>query len=208
MSRETKPVPKSLKSERHSTSQPNSLILTPTIDLETGWEFVSTLSSSGQGRTFQTFSDSRGDRPDLVSIHHSHIYMRVATKLACLNQKGAGVFFTVNETDGMGRKSENIVRVRALFVDADNVRIPERWHLEPDFCVWRDPQHWHAYWLVNDCPLGRFADSQRQLARHYGTDPSVCDLPRVMRVPGFMHCKGTPTPVFFKRGGLYRADVE
>ena len=33
-------------------------------------------------------------------------------------QRGVGVFVTMNETDFKGRSSKNIVRTRALFVDA------------------------------------------------------------------------------------------
>ena len=36
---------------------------------------------------------------------------------------------------------------------------------------------------------------QKVLAEHYGTDPSVHDLPRVMRLPGFYHRKAEPVQV-------------
>jgi hypothetical protein len=38
---------------------------------------------------------------------------------ARLNAGGAGVYVTVNQTNGKGRKATDIVRVRALFVDLD-----------------------------------------------------------------------------------------
>ena len=38
---------------------------------------------------------------------------------ARLNAGGAGVYVTVNRTNGKGRKATDIVRVRALFVDLD-----------------------------------------------------------------------------------------
>ena len=40
-------------------------------------------------------------------------------ELVDLNRKGAGIFVTVNETDGLGRKNSNIIRVRAVFQDDD-----------------------------------------------------------------------------------------
>jgi hypothetical protein len=41
-------------------------------------------------------------------------------------------------------------------------------------------------------PLDRFKPFQRELAHVFGGDPSVCNLSRVMRVPGFLHQKGEP----------------
>src|SRR5208337_3895469 len=44
-------------------------------------------------------------------------------ELARLSARGAGVFVTVNRTDLKGRRKENIVAVRALFVDLDGAPI-------------------------------------------------------------------------------------
>ena len=41
-------------------------------------------------------------------------------------------------------------------------------------------------------PLDRFKSFQRELAHTLGGDPSVCNLSRVMRVPGFLHQKSEP----------------
>jgi hypothetical protein len=35
---------------------------------------------------------------------------------------------------------------------------------------------------------------QKAIARKFDSDPKVCDLPRVMRLPGFNHCKGKSYP--------------
>jgi hypothetical protein len=48
---------------------------------------------------------------------------------------------------------------------------------------------WHIYWCVDDAPLSGFAETQKKLSALFGSDPSVCDLPRVMRLPGFPHQK-------------------
>jgi hypothetical protein len=44
--------------------------------------------------------------------------------LAQLNAQGAGVYVTVNQTNLRGRKTENIVRVRCLFLDLDGAPLP------------------------------------------------------------------------------------
>ena len=54
------------------------------------------------------------------------------------------------------------------------------------------PDRWHAYWLISDCPLETFGPTQQRLAAMFNGDPSVSDLPRVMRLPGFYHLKGEP----------------
>src|SRR3546814_17654275 len=41
-------------------------------------------------------------------------------------------------------------------------------------------------------PLGDFKRAQQSLAALYGGDPAVCDLPRIMRLPGYTHAKGEP----------------
>jgi hypothetical protein len=39
---------------------------------------------------------------------------------------------------------------------------------------------------------------QKAIAKKFDSDPKVCDLPRVMRLPGFYHCKGKPYPTTIK----------
>lgn len=110
------------------------------------------------------------------------------------NKYGAGVFFTPNETDGTGRQAHNIKRVRAVFVDLDGAPLAPVLSagLEPHIVVESSPGRYHAYWLCDDCPLDQFERVQRALAARFTGDPSVHDLPRVMRLPGFVHNKGEP----------------
>lgn len=54
------------------------------------------------------------------------------------------------------------------------------------------PERYHVYWLVEDAPLDSFESMQKRLAERFGGDPSVCDLPRLMRLPGFLHRKLKP----------------
>jgi hypothetical protein len=100
--------------------------------------------------------------------------------------EGYGAFIVVNEG---GHKDAQITKVRALFIDADNIPQPTEWHVRPDFLVVRGATHWHAYWRVSDFPLNSFKDTQRRLAARYGSDPQVCNLSRVMRLAGTLHQK-------------------
>lgn len=145
--------------------------------------------------TFQTFDDnaSRKDKA-LARVMHGSI-VELAPTLEALNERGAGVFVTVNATDLKGRREENITGLRALFVDADGVKLPTSWRLEPSIII-ESKRGQHAYWLLHpDEPLELFTGAQMQLASVLGTDPKVKDLPRVMRLPGFKHMKGEPFDV-------------
>lgn len=152
------------------------------------------LNSLGELFTFQTFDDSPKKQQALVKILHGTLEDHLLT-LADLNSRGAGVFFTVNQTDLVGRGAGNITRVRALFADFDS---PD--HLRtfdylcpPSYVIESSPGRHHAYWILSDAlPLEDFKRYQQSLANKLGSDPKICDLPRVMRVPGFLHNKEQP----------------
>lgn len=169
-------------------------------DLATAERFLNRI---GWPHTFQIFAD---DKTTAVKpcIIHTRQFADVAQRLVRLNDAGAGIFIMVNAGDGRGRSAKNVTRVRALFVDGDDVPIPAMWHRCPDMVCWREDtpgpvaMRWHAYWLTKpgEIPLDRFEACQRRLAAHYKTDPGIHDLPRVMRVPGFLHGKAEPQPVY------------
>lgn len=77
------------------------------------------LDGIGKLFTFQTFGD-REKSNKLVKVLHGTLE-ECRPQLEKLNRMGAGVFFTVNQTDGRGRQESNITRVRALFADFDTV---------------------------------------------------------------------------------------
>jgi hypothetical protein len=144
--------------------------------------------------TFQTFDDnSNRKNTRLIRVLHGTLTQHF-DNLARLNGEGAGVFVTVNATDGKGRKVENILHVRANFVDLDGAPLePVMTHsIPPSIVVESSPGRWHAYWITDDCKLADFKAAQQRLANQFGGDPSVCDLPRVMRLPGFLHQKAEP----------------
>lgn len=154
------------------------------------------LQMLGTRHTFQTFDDGNAKERTLSRILHGNLSQHAAT-LADLNARGAGVFVMVNEGDGKGRKADNVRRVRALFVDLDGAPLaPVTASPLPTHCtVESSPGRWHAYWCVSDCPPDQFTALQKLLAVRFDADPKVCDLPRVMRLPGFDHRKAAPFSV-------------
>jgi P4 family phage/plasmid primase-like protien len=164
-----------------------------TADLEQTRAFLAALAP-GERVTLQTFNDGPDDRPGLARILHGTLERRAGT-LTGLNSHGAGIYVMVNEGDRKGRKEKNVTRVRAVFADFDGVPLPEHWELKPHILVLSSPGRHHVYWLVSDLPLEEFSAVQKALAAHYGSDDKVSDLPRVMRLPGFHHCKREPVMV-------------
>lgn len=162
------------------------------IDLEAARGFLLALDAQGSF-TFQTFDDSASKRASMARVLHGTLQQH-AGQMARLNEEGAGVFVTVNETDLKGRERSNITRVRALFVDLDGAPIePVReGPLTPHLVVESSPSRWHAYWLVKDVGLDDFRPLQRGLIARFSADKAVHDLPRVMRLPGFIHRKHDP----------------
>lgn len=110
------------------------------------------------------------------------------------------VFITVNKTDGLGTKSENIKAVRALFIDfdsagIDNLAVIETMPISPNLVINTSPGKFHCYFDVVDCPLDQFTRIQKALAAKFNGDPSVSDLPRIMRLAGSYNLKKKPHQV-------------
>ena len=153
-------------------------------------------------KTFQTFDDKKGldgkGRGRLAKIIHDD-----ETYLKNINDQGAGVFLTINETDGKGRETRNITKVRAIYVDLDGADVNPVLQEMPHMVVESSPGKFHGYWLVKDFPLEAFKATQQRLIKKFGGDKAVCDLPRVMRIPGYVHHKGEPftTQIVFEHHG-------
>lgn len=145
----------------------------------------------GDEFTFQTFDDRKAKRFYLAKQFHASLG-EVREQLIRWNGFGVGIFVCINETDLQGRRAENVTRVRALFADLDGSPIEPVLSagLQPHMVVQSSEDRYHAYWMVEDCSLSDFGRYQKALAKRFDADPVVCDLPRVMRLPGFYHCKG------------------
>jgi hypothetical protein len=169
----------------HMTSE----ILPMAPDKAEAARFLSAIDPSALAYTFQTFDDN-SDRKSarLMRVLHGSLDQHFET-LVDLSANGAGIFVTINETDGRGRKAENVTRIRAVFVDTDGAPQEPIEAALPHIVVESSSGNYHDYWLVNDCPLEDFKPAQKKLAATYDADKSVNDLPRVMRLPGFPHQK-------------------
>ena len=140
--------------------------------------------------TFMTIPEGNRKGAAQVNVLHGTLNDH-ATRLTQLNNAGHGIFVMINEGDLKGRSAGNVIRVRMLFVDLDGAPVEPLLQSEipPHILVESSPNKWHGYWRVDDCPLDKFKELQHALADRFNGDRSVCDLPRVMRLPGFWHHK-------------------
>jgi len=163
------------------------------IDYSQAERFLTWLDEEAELFTFQVFDDDR-DRKDksLAKIYIDSLES-AWDDLYKKQRIGCGIFFTVNETDGQGRKLANIVRVRAVWAECDH-GLPESWPLEPHAVVESSPGKYHVYWLVDGLSREDFAGVMARLVRDWGSDPNAKDLARVLRLPGFWHLKDPAQP--------------
>lgn len=113
------------------------------------------------------------------------------------NKNGYGIFFVVN---GGGPRDENVKIARAQFIDMDDFSFEEQWErvnnfpLEPSIII-KTQKSLHCYWLLNNGNINLFKDVQKRLIQHFGSDPTIKNPSRVMRLYGFLHQKKEPVMI-------------
>lgn len=122
-----------------------------------------------------------------------------------LNATGRQCYFGANPRAAAGGSTnEDVAVVRCLFADFDGGVSVEHAHqqiekagLPAPTAVLTSGGGVHVYWRL-DRPLKRLADFKRlqqDLARAVGSDGSVNDLARIMRLPGFVNHKYDHKPL-------------
>jgi hypothetical protein len=164
----------------------------PDLDRLMAERYLRRLDPKSTTWTFQTFDDNKARKDSrLARVLHGTLDEHWDT-LCGLNSQGAGVFVTVNETDGTGRKAGNIIRVRAIWQEDDGEGKPLP--IQPHIVVESSPGKYHRYILVDGCPLDAFRGFQQRMVESYGSDPNAADISRVLRLPGFFHQKDRANP--------------
>jgi hypothetical protein len=165
------------------------------LDSEQVTRFLKLIDPLKTNFTFQTFHDKKPPtNSDLARVVQSP---GAQPTLLQLHAHGAGIYLTVNEADGKGRKSENIIRIRAVWHEDDD-GFTGPFPLPPSMVVETSPGHSHRYWLIDsNWPAdeqGRidFAAVMERMVESYGSDKNAKDICRVLRVPGFLHRKDKP----------------
>lgn len=163
--------------------------------------FLSAISPDNENFSFQTLCDPKEEvsvkkKKNITRLIHGSL-KKNKVQLMALNKAGAGIFVTINRTDFRGRSAKNIVRITAVFCDVDD-GIERIFSIEPSIIV-KTKNGFHYYFLVlGEFPIDMFKPIMQAIIRRYNTDPSVCDLPRVMRLPGFYHMKNIWDPFLIR----------
>ena len=154
--------------------------------------FLTLLDSNTKTFCFQTFDDDKArKRPDLARILEGTLAQHWDT-LCDLNRQGAGIFITVNRTDGRGRKKANITSIRAVWQEDDGEGKPLP--VTPHITVGTSPGKRHRYLLTDTDQVEEFEGVQKRQVEDYGSDPNAADRSRVLRLPGFFHMKDRSRP--------------
>lgn len=152
------------------------------------------LALGGGVQCFQIFGDTPEAKRKNKPEHRHGTFDELLPWLIASNNAGCGIFIVINQTDGQGREIENITAVRSVFPDMDGSPIEPVLQVKPKphIITETSPGHFHPLWLVHDCPLERFKLIQTAIAQRFDCDDKVGDLPRVLRMPGFIHWKDGP----------------
>lgn len=170
-----------------------SEFLLPDPNWSAALEFFATLAPTSDQHVFQTLddfvlADGRKRKDTKLTKVLIGTFAQHRSELAHLNASGAGIYVTVNETDGKGRRAENITRVRAIWQEDDGGHGAPAGFPEPHLVVETSPGRFHRYWLVNITP-DEFRALMRLMVERFGSDKNAADIARVLRVPGFYHRK-------------------
>ncbi len=171
---------------------------TASIDRDQIGHFLRTLDPDAKWFTIQMFTD-REHKPTPDPLAKVFNVNRITDDVLDLYAQGAGVWVTINDTDGNGRKAKAVTRVRAVWQEDDD-GFEGDFPIEPSLVVETSPGHYHRYWLVDgDWPAdeqGRkdFAGVMATMVAAYGSDKGAKDISRVLRVPGFLHRKNPDEP--------------
>ena len=116
---------------------------------------------------------------------------------------GTHIYFGANPRTDKGGKAEHVALARCLFADFDHGCTLEQARMKwTDACI---PEPTvivatgggiHAWWRLQEpmSDLARWTEYQDALAQRLGSDRSVTDAPRIMRVPGFVNWKYPSRP--------------
>lgn len=156
-------------------------------------------SENSCGRiNIRVFSDKKGTgfKGKNLSFNMKDFHSKSKILMAH-NEANRGIFFVVNSGGNSDRK---INKINAQFFECDTLSLEEqmenisKFPLEPSIIV-QTKKSLHVYFLIKNGKVEKFRDIQKKLAKHFNGDGSCINESRVMRVPGFYHCKEEPVRV-------------
>lgn len=172
-------------------------------NLNNAVSYMDFFKALGYGRKekiyFRFFSDRRQETKTPIREPKLYTLESRLSEFHDLNDQNRGVFFVVN---GGGRRDTDVTQGRALFIDFDDFSFAEQLRRLNDFpfepsIIIKTQKSLHCYWILeeHDRDILRWNELQFRMINHFGSDPSINNPSRVMRLYGFNHCKAEPVPV-------------
>ncbi|QXP89108.1 DNA-primase RepB domain-containing protein [Methylococcus capsulatus] len=164
------------------------------LDFAQAERFLKVLDPDRDEHLFQTFDDNKGRRNAALAHTRLGPLERFKDEFVRAQNAGAGIFYTVNLSDGSGKRAkDNIARVRAVWQD-DDQGFTGSFPLEPHVQVETSPGKYQRLWLVDGLTTEQFGRVMKVMCGRYGCDPNAKDLARVLRLPGTFHLKDPQSP--------------
>jgi putative DNA primase/helicase len=161
-------------------------------------EFLKPMFDAGEIVCIRVFSDKKGTAFKGLKLEYPAAKISAAVdNLKNHNEENRGIFFVVNYG---GHEDSEITRINAQFVECDSLSIEEQlekiraFPIEPSFIV-KTKKSLHTYWLMKNADVSSFRRVQKRLIAHFDGDRACINESRVLRLPGFNHCKGEPVMV-------------
>jgi putative DNA primase/helicase len=163
-------------------------------------KFLSAFFGENDDICFRVFSDRKAEEPEYKGNKYTEKLKNIDTLLPTLkqhNKKNRGVFFVINSG---GHSDSDITRINAQFVEMDSGNFKEQqtkidaFPLPPSIIV-KTRKSLHCYWLMKEAEVSRFREIQLRLVKQFDGDPMCQNESRVLRLPGFYHCKQEPVMV-------------
>jgi putative DNA primase/helicase len=166
----------------------------------TAEQFLSTLFEANDTVCLHIFSDRKDEDAAFKGLKLETEAAKIDKMRETLEKHNAhnrGIFFCVNFG---GHNDGDISRINAQFVESDEGTFEEQWErvnafpLPPSLVV-QTQKSLHCYWLMKSAKVERFRHVQKQLVAQFNGDPVCVNESRVLRLPGFYHCKKEPVMV-------------
>ena len=134
--------------------------------------------------------DDSGEKRTHPTILHGTLREHAA-QLKKLSRYGAGIFICPQQTDGKGRKKQNITAIRVVSVDLDGspLKPVQQCELKPHVIVETSPGRYQAHWCVDGLRLDEFVGITLGIARRFHGDEQIAELAHTCRLVGFEHAK-------------------
>jgi hypothetical protein len=154
------------------------------------------------------------DRVALLALHRTthEVIQRITTAetlsspdfqawLSYLNTQKHDLYLSMNtlKRGSRGRTKEDVDCIRHIFLDFDQngdravEKLLARSDLPvPNYLVSTSPDKWQVVWKVEGFEKAAAEELEKGLVRSTGADPSVADVARVLRLPGFYNHKYRP----------------